>query len=287
MYDPSIFATPPPPGEEGREYWRGRDGKGGYRADAVLRRYLDIVHKYVLGEEPPKRSPLFLPSDELNVHLLEMNGNASADDQPPLKKQKIEEEEEEEEQQQQQKKKNGKQEKVTNANLVAMQAHCFHILRPLVSKHHDVRDALARSRAGDIPAYEKVLTLTEKAVKEGLLAYASNPSDFEFQDDPSVLNLPADESSDEAVRRCRRPYWVCQPYVRPLPKEALEKGSLSLSKKQKAKLAKAQEEAKASGVKHEGKVEVVDQADPSRLQYSREEEHVTTEEVPREGLVCG
>jgi len=44
LFDPSIFAPPPPVGEEGREYWRGRDGKGGYRCDAVLRRYLDIVH---------------------------------------------------------------------------------------------------------------------------------------------------------------------------------------------------------------------------------------------------
>jgi hypothetical protein len=33
------------PGAEGREYWRGRDGKGGYRIDAVLRRYLDIIYK--------------------------------------------------------------------------------------------------------------------------------------------------------------------------------------------------------------------------------------------------
>ena len=35
LSDPSIFAEPPPAGSEGREYWRGRTGHGGYRMDAV------------------------------------------------------------------------------------------------------------------------------------------------------------------------------------------------------------------------------------------------------------
>src|SRR5579862_2904682 len=42
LCDPTIFATPPAVGKEGREYWRGRDGKGGFRMDAVMRRYMDI-----------------------------------------------------------------------------------------------------------------------------------------------------------------------------------------------------------------------------------------------------
>ena len=62
LYDPSIFAPPPPIGEEGSEYWRGRNGLGGYRADAVLRRYLDIIYKHVLNQDPPARAPLYLPS---------------------------------------------------------------------------------------------------------------------------------------------------------------------------------------------------------------------------------
>ena len=258
LYDPSIFATPPPAGREGREFWRGKDGKGGYRADAVLRRYLDIIHKYVFDRDPPERLPLFLPSDAPSTSEADApqtNGHTDEESGRSTKKQKREDKKAE--------KKSGKQEKVTNANLVAMQAHCFHILRPLVSKHHDVRDALARSRAGDIDAYENVLTLTEKAVKEGLLAYEANPAAFDAssegqeQEGEEKLQLSAQESSDEAVRRCRRPYWVCQPYVRPLPKEALEKGSLQLSKKELAKLAKQEEEAKQAGVEPEGKVEQV------------------------------
>lgn len=276
LYDPSIFATAPPAGEEGREYWRGKNGKGGYRADAVLRRYLDIIHKHVFNREPPERLPLFLPSDEsaiLESTEILKRGHTDEESGRPTKKQKREEKKVE--------KKNTKPEKVTNANLVAMQAHCFHILRPLVSKHHDVRDALARSRAGDIDAYENVLTLTEKAVKEGLLAYEADPAAFDAPDeeaekpDQAEARPPMAESSDEAVRRCRRPYWVCQPYVRPLPKEALEKGSLQLSKKELKQLAKQEEEAKKAGVEPEGTTEEV-QVNGSK-----------TEEVPAQGMVSG
>lgn len=286
LYDPSIFATPPPVGDEGREYWRGRDGKGGYRMDAVLRRYLDIIHKYVVGHEPPQRAPLFLPSDQpshLPVAPASEVKEPEEDSQPPPKKQKLENRKQDKKEKTKQ---SGKQEKVTAANWVATQAHCFHILRPLVSRHHDVRNALGSSRAGDIDAYERVLTLTEKAVKSALLAYEANPAEFETNDEPAKQGLNELESSDEAVRRCKRPYWICQPYVRPLPKEALEKGSMSLSKKEKARLAKAEEEAKKANVAPEGKTEAVAVVN-GELGHEYGEAEVKNEEVPREGLVCG
>ena len=127
LYDPAIFAEAPATGKEGREYWRGRDGKGGWRMDAVFRRYMDIIYKYVLEVPVPQRRPLYLPSDPEEI----VEVKDEEEEGPPKKRQKKE-----------------KREKATSPNLLAMQAHSFHLLRSLVSKHHNVRDALARCRAG-------------------------------------------------------------------------------------------------------------------------------------------
>ena len=117
LYDPTIFAKPPPIGHEGQEYWRGRDGKGGYRMDAVFRRYMDILYKYVLEKPPPTRQPLFLPSDP-QPDAPPTTANESAknegDDQPPAKRQK-------------------RDRKPTSPNLLAIQPHLFHLLRPLIT----------------------------------------------------------------------------------------------------------------------------------------------------------
>ncbi len=42
---------------------RNADGKGGYRVDAVLRRYLDIIHRHSLEKTPPRRQPLYVLGD--------------------------------------------------------------------------------------------------------------------------------------------------------------------------------------------------------------------------------
>ncbi|KAG9714538.1 FMN-linked oxidoreductase, partial [Aureobasidium melanogenum] len=141
LYDPSVFAHPPPAGQEGREYWRGKDGRGGYRMDAVLRRYMDIIHRYVLGQEPPTRKPLFmpghddtstdaavvkpatesLPSQKRPAEDEVVDGEAAEESggQPPSKKQK-----------QNKGESRKKNEKCSNPNLTPMQAHLFHMLRP-------------------------------------------------------------------------------------------------------------------------------------------------------------
>ncbi|KAF2845697.1 FMN-linked oxidoreductase [Plenodomus tracheiphilus IPT5] len=321
LYDPTIFAEPPPLGQEGTEYWRGRDGKGGYRVDAVFRRYLDIIHRYALGREPPVRKPLWMSGDPDPVseaNAPNENGEAENEDgPPPKKKQKTKEEN----------KVNNtkKKEKVSNPNLTAMQAHLFHLLRPLVAQHHNVRDALARSKTGDIDAFENVLALTEAAVKIGIQEYENSvetststdatdatatttSSTDTTQNDASSAPEPADpyESSLATVARVKRPYWVCQPYVRPLPKEALEKGSMTVSKKEKKRLEdeaarkeggggegvvgdkvtervagieegiKGDEETRAAGLVPGGRIENV----------VGEKEGGIVEE-PRDGVVCG
>ena len=269
LHDPAIFAKPPGIGSEGREYWRGRDGKGGYRLDAVFRRYMDLLYQYVLEKPLPPRSPLFLPSDPAasGQRLADTNTTAEeeADDQPPAKKQK----------------RDNKEPKTTSPNLLAMQPHLFHLLRTLVSKHTDVRDALARSRGGDMPAFENVLRMVENAVKQGLLDYEANPVKYEesevLNEDEQKANHSKDESSVAAANACKRPWWVCQPYVRPLPKEALENGSLTMSKKDRKKLEeeKAVQQAKAK------------RAMESAREKLDQEDGLEKAEMPTQAMVAG
>lgn len=307
LYDPAIFAEPPAVGQEGREYWRGRDGKGGFRMDAVMRRYMNIMYTLVLEVPTPVRTPLYLPSDPLpptqvttqDNTLPTINGKRKADSSTNG------------EVQLEKKQKREKKEKTSSPNLLAMQPHLFHLLRPLVSKHHNVRDALARARAGDIAAFENVLQLVEIAVKQGLEEYERTDGkswEEECENDARIKAAKEaevakelertegktekvegyggemDESSIETVKACKRPWWVVQPYVRPLPKEALAKGSLTLSRKEKEALRMENGGGGAAewelGV-NKGHVE--------KEVVGEESVEAGAEkiEIPKEGLVCG
>ncbi|BCR93489.1 tRNA-dihydrouridine synthase family protein [Aspergillus luchuensis] len=209
LSDPSIFSKPPPVGSEGREYWRGRDGKGGYRIDAMLRRYLDIIYKYVLEQSVPDRKPLYLPSDAVEEEpeqTTETTGET--EDGPPKKKQKRE-----------------KSKRAASPSLGVMQGHLFQLLRPMVSVHTNVRDALARSRPGDMPAFENVLALVEQAIKKGLKEYEQFPERFEKDPNQELTGSKA------TIAEYGRPWWICQPHIRPLPEEAVELGALTVKKK--------------------------------------------------------
>jgi len=277
--------------------------------DAVMRRYMDIIHKYALGQDPPQRKPLWMPGDpdveepsaqpeettesNPNTNAAE-NGKRPADqgESPPKKKQKP-------------LSKAAKKKEASNPNLTAMQAHLFHLLRPLVSQHHNVRDALARSRTGDIDAFENVLRLVEEAVKEGMMKYeeehandsistSSSTAPVDEKDKKPEEDLDPYESSLATVARVKRPYWVCQPYVRPLPKEALEKGSMTVSKKERKRLEEeaerrkkeGEEEVKSLGLVPGGRVEekVVSEEGGDKKADGEKEEVV---EEPRDGMVCG
>ncbi|KAL3480344.1 hypothetical protein BJX99DRAFT_27820 [Aspergillus californicus] len=224
LTDPSIFGKPPPVGCEGREYWRGRDGKGGYRIDAVFRRYLDIIYKYILEQPAPERKPLYIPSDpeEQVDHkpATETQPEGEQEDGPPKKKQKRE------------KHKSGKGEKskLTNdPNLRFLQGHLFQLFRPFISTHINIRDALARSSPRDMATFENTLSILEQEIKKGLKEYEQFPERFETKPDPTLTG------SHAAIAEYGRPFWVCQPHIRPTPEEALVSGALQEKKSDKQK----------------------------------------------------
>ena len=80
-------------------------------------------------------------------------------------------------------------------------------------------------------------------------------------------------ASVETVKACKRPWWIVQSYVRPLPKEALAKGALTLGKKDKKKMELAME--KENQMVTGGHVEVESDGKGGPV------------EVAKEGLVCG
>ncbi|KAL7627075.1 tRNA dihydrouridine synthase [Parahypoxylon ruwenzoriense] len=279
LSDPGIFAQPPPPGQEGREYWRGKDGKGGWRVDAVFRRYMDILHKYALQQEPPTRRPLFVVGDDESWITEGAAGDAEQEEGPAHKKRK--------------KDGGGKNEKCTSPNLVSVRPHLFHLLRHLISIHTDIRDALAKCYAADVPEVEKILDMVERRIAKGLIDYEKTEGKSIEEEpkheskgeskppaDPSETadaeDLDSDpESSVATVKKCKRPWWIAQPIVRPLPKEALANGSISLSKKEKKK----QEEA--------ARAAIAASAETDRKESSDEESKAIGKELPKPDGIAG
>ncbi|OLE53161.1 MAG: hypothetical protein AUG51_14520 [Acidobacteria bacterium 13_1_20CM_3_53_8] len=223
LSDPTIFANPPAAGEENAEYWRGRNGHEGYRIDGVIRRYLDIIYEHVLEEMPPKRQELCLPSNpELSLfsgvdveEVLDQEG-------PPMKKRKQEQ---------------GPM--MSSPNLRVMQGHLFQLLRPMLSTHTNIRDALAKCRVGDIAAFERVLSMVEDAVKVGLQEYekdgAGKQVELERGMEKSQASSKHAVTSSETIAKYKKPWWICQPHIRMLPDEAVKAGAMTLSKKELAK----------------------------------------------------
>jgi tRNA-dihydrouridine synthase 1 len=249
LSNPALFAAEPALGEEVGEYWKVPDGRGGWRVDAVMRRYLDILWQDVLGEQPPARRKLFLPGDDDTAWIHQnspgVNNDANGgDEQGPSRKKR--------------KKDSDKREKneVSSPNFTAVQAHLFHLLRHFVTRHTDVRDILARTRAGNMHGYEQLLAMIERKVAEGMLEYErtggqsvltewkeleeqklrkeqaeaerENRTSKAPPDSAAAEDAPDAESSLKTIRECRRPWWVVQPIVRPLPREAVAKGAVTL-----------------------------------------------------------
>jgi tRNA-dihydrouridine synthase 1 len=246
LNDPTVFAEPPTDVND-REYWRGADGIGGYRIDGVVRRYFDIIYRHVLDQTPPTRPPLYLPGDDVSE---------TAITEPPI-----------ESQDQQKKSKKGKREKgsIMSPNLKVMQGHLFGMLRAVVGTHTDIRDALARSRYGEMHNFERVLQMLEKAVRVALDEEAAIITTGGNAESSEVLQVEVVSETEKVLAPYRRPWWVCQPFIRPSPEEALAKGALKAKKRDIAQEdadTQAQDGSKrqklAEPVHREDKPEVVD-----------------------------
>ena len=278
LSDPTIFAEPPPVEEETREYWRGNDGQEGYRIDAVMRRYLDIIYRDILEQEPPQRKPLFIPgyeeadTEDATTQPEESEGEGG----PPQKKQKRD-----------------REPKPNSPNLRFMQGHLFQLFRPFVGTYTHIRDALSRSRVGDMAAFEHVLDLLEKQVREALLedAKATQTQQETSAETRSATTqegtelTPEQQSFRETIAKYKRPWFICQPFIRPLPAEAIKNGSLQVSKKELAKLERERQEKVEAGASIPP-MSLESQA----LRISGEGQRVdasTKSELPKEAAVCG
>lgn len=234
LSNPGIFAPPPPPSDDSPDpaYWRSPSSPslGGWRLDEAYRRYLDIIYT-ALNQPPPSRRKLFVPGDDesflaVDAPLPGPPASTSGGREPPRKKRRealapgpaIPESTK------------------RSPNVVGMQGHLFHLLRHLVALHTDVRDALARQRLGDLAAHEALLAVVEQRVARGMLEYertggASLEEYLKVEGPEGEEGMDDTETSARTARRVRRPWWVAQPIVRPLPKEALAKGALREKKK--------------------------------------------------------
>jgi tRNA-dihydrouridine synthase 1 len=130
-------------------------------------------------------------------------------------------------------------------------------------------------------AFEHVLEMIEDAVKIGLQEYENERVDKQTdigggtrqnrESSANVASFPKD-----TVGKYKRPWWICQPHIRPLPEEALRTGALKLGKKE---LAKAEVEKDANNVViTRGNSDL----DPNKPQASR-----TRPDHPQSALVCG
>lgn len=275
LADPTVFASPPADPAD-REYWRSPAGNGGYRVDGVVRRYLDIIYRYVLEQPTPARTPLYLPGDDTpEIQIPEPPAQPAVPSRGKKRK---------------------REQRATNASpsLRPMQGHLFGMLRSVVGVHTDIRDALAKSKAGDMPAFERVLAMLEKAVRTALDEEAATAGKARTEEAAELVvgEGEAKEMSEmeKAIEKYKRPWWVCQPYIRPSPEEAVKKGAMTLGKKDKEDAKRQKNGQEEVGAAHDGvrATEAAVEADVEAVKRVDEPDVVDRrEQVPAAAVVCG
>lgn len=85
--------------------------------------------------------------------------------------------------------------------------------------------------------------MVESAIQQGLEDYEMHPENYNVPhlEIEVAREMNKRESSEAMVQACKRPWWICQAYVRPLPAEALASGGLTLSKREKKRVEERNE----------------------------------------------
>ncbi|KAK5051326.1 hypothetical protein LTR84_002978 [Exophiala bonariae] len=313
LSDPTIFARPPKEPNP-REYWYGGDteARSGYRIDAVFRRYMDIIYKYSVEVDPPARPPLYVFGDP---NKPDFSSRLPAQDHS-----------EEGQQKKSKKRRRDINSRLYNdPNVKYMQGHLFQLLRPMLSIHTDIRDALAKARVGDIESFERILAMVEQVTVQGIDEYASqqqqpasessaqagnqhasqNPDSLveakqnspdELQQVSAAVEPPRPEltATEKVIAVYKRPWWVCQPHIRPLPEDALRSGALQLSKKTKQQMQEKADENQdvTAPVKTASEIDAkaiqrTDEGEAQRLDNAPGSSTENANKIPKAALVCG
>ncbi|KAK6525029.1 hypothetical protein TWF281_011917 [Arthrobotrys megalospora] len=114
-----------------------------------------------------------------------------------------------------------------HASLTCIKSHLFRLLHAVFTRkeNHYIRNTLAKATGQRFDEILKLADELEKVVEEQLKLTPETPEQWD-----EIMKEAGGPGADAKVLRI--PWWRCQPYVRPTPQQAYEKGAMRKSKKE-------------------------------------------------------
>lgn len=311
LSDPTIFAKPPQE-HEPREYWYGTDGddRSGYRIDAVFRRYIDIIYKYCLEVDPPERPPLYVLGDltkpDFSSRLPPQDPSAEEGQEKKSKKRRKEDNS---------RLRNDPSVKYMQGHLFQLLRPMLSIhtdIRDTLAKTRvgnleSFERILAMVEQATVQGMDEYASQQQQrsALNSSHSAHVSNNQHASQQRDSvdettqlsSSPNIPSQDdqrqaasvatplqseltATEKVIATYSRPWWVCQPHIRPLPEEAIRIGALTIGKKKKEPTPETPHVT----------VDIASEIDEKAIQRTDETDSDLPSpslETPKAALVCG